>query len=275
MTPPTTNRVDAIRKLLDDGMSVEDVKVIENNFRLKHPEEYFGSVFTELELDKFITQDEEMIKLKESVRKLAPLPDPVIIYGETGTGKEILARAMHGSRTGNFRAINCAAIPDLLLESILFGHKKGSFTGAVADNPGLMRSCWNGTLFLDEIGELPMTMQAKLLRALQEKKVLGVGELEEKEINCRFVFATNQKLRQLITEKLFRPDLYHRLSVFELKTKPLSDRKPDIMLIAKSLWEEIPEDKLKALPDNFDECYLDGNVRELQNIIRRMQVGIV
>jgi transcriptional regulator with PAS, ATPase and Fis domain len=263
------NYLDQVRQLLDAGLP-EDAKIIEEKVRKLNPHLWIGSAFTEEWLNKFITVDPDMLKLKASIRILAAHDDPVLIYGETGTGKELLANALHASRQGKFETINCAAIPELLLESILFGHKKGSFTDADNNNPGLMRTCWNGTLFMDEVGEMPPLMQTKLLRAIQNHKIRAVGDNKEETINCRFVFATNQNLKELIENKLFRKDLFYRISVFELETKPLWARKEDIALIAKSLWPEMPAD----FPVSLEAKPLRGNVRELQNIIRRIQVGI-
>jgi len=263
------NYINHVRQLIDAGL-IEDAKIIEEKVRKQNPHLWIGSAFTEQWLDKFLTQDQEMLKLKQDIRILAAHDDPVLVSGETGTGKEILANALHASRPGKFEVINCAAIPELLLESILFGHKKGSFTGADNDNPGLMRTCWNGTLFMDEIGETPPLMQSKLLRVIQYKQVRPIGENKEYPINCRFVFATNQNLELLVEEKRFREDLLYRISCFELQTKPLRDRPDDIRLIVKNKRPEVSEETLIK----WTTMPWRGNVRQLENQIRRMQVGI-
>lgn len=235
---------------------------------------------TDLWLKRFITEHEQMLELKKDVRKLANHnPDidkqglmSVLITGETGTGKEIIARAIHGDSLGKFVAVNCAGIPHELFESHFFGHKKGSFTGAIRDNAGYMRAAKDGTLFLDEVSELPMDAQAKLLRALQERQVMAVGEdTIPYEINCRVVCATNRKL----TEIPFREDLLARLSVFELHTLPLSSRRDDIKLILESLegGKEFIEAyhalQNKQIGGTLDVKY---NVRSLQSHVQRYKV---
>lgn len=218
-------------------------------------------------LDQLITQDERMLKLKEDVLKLIPHEDCVLIRGETGTGKELIARALHGSRKGPFMAINCAGMPDTLIESELFGHAKGSFTGAEKTKIGLMELAENGTLFLDEIGELNMPTQAKLLRVIQERSVRRVGGDQEIKINCRIVSATHREL----SHSEFRKDLYYRISTFELVTIPLHDRWQDISLIVAALDvdKKIPSIEIFC---NFPYRKLEGNVRQLQQLVRRFYV---
>lgn len=235
------------------------------------------SVNTEVILESFIATDKRLLDLKDDVRALAFEKEPVLITGETGTGKELIAQALHGRRAGNFRAINCAAIPDTLLESELFGYRKGAFTGADNDKNGLFLEANNGTIFLDEIGEMPLSIQAKLLRVIQENKIRPLGDVKEKGINTRVVCATNRDLKSLSKEKLFRLDLYHRLSVFELHIEPLRDRSfSDIEAIVKSLeggedfWKEFGDKLHKGLEDK--SISLDGNVRELQAMVRRYKV---
>jgi len=224
---------------------------------------------TEGWLKRFITQDSDMIKVKEIVRKLSKVNDPVLIQGETGTGKELLARALHGDRKGKFIAINCAGLPDYLIESELFGHVKGAFTDAKEAKTGLMKAAAEGTFFLDEIGELKYSLQAKMLRAIQEKKIRRVGANDEETISCRFVAATHHNLFNLTKTREFREDLYHRLSVFSVNTKPIRDRQGDIALIIDSLCA----DEKKKLPINgLEKLHLNGNVRELEKMVRRFVV---
>lgn len=224
-----------------------------------------GSCNTEEWLDKFITCDNEMLRLKDDVRVLCQIDDPVLIRGETGTGKELLAQALHGSREGKFVAVNCPALSEELICSEFFGHVKGAFTGAATDKVGKFQYAWNGTLFIDEVGDMSLGMQALMLRVLQEKTICRVGANEEIKVNPRIVCATNKPLEEMITVGKFRLDLYHRLSVFELKTKPLTDRPDDIVLLINTL------DKTKkfVIPQGME---LKGNVRELQTLIRRWQV---
>jgi transcriptional regulator with PAS, ATPase and Fis domain len=231
-------------------------------------------------LEEFITQDSTMNRLKDSVRKLVNEHDSVLIMGESGTGKEIIARALHGSRSGNFVCINCAGIPDNLIESELFGHVRGSFTGATHDKVGLLQEAQNGTIFLDEIGELPLSLQAKLLRALQQMSIRKVGGVKEESINCRFISATHNNLVELATEhttdktKGFRVDLYYRLAVFTLYTTPLRQRIDDIPLIVKSLHKkgkpEFPSDFSWHKYIELEPMY--GNVRTIQSLVRQCQV---
>lgn len=237
-------------------------------------------------LDSLITQDAEMLKLKDNVKKLIEVDDPVLIIGETGTGKELISNALHGKRRGPFVSINCAGMPTELIESELFGHIKGAFTGAVNNKIGLLEIASNGTMFLDEIGELEVKSQAKLLRAVQEKKIRKVGSTDDIAINCRIVSATHKD----IDREHFRQDLFWRLSTFILRPTPLRNRLDDIPLIIKSLdkdnkfniesfMQEIKEQKnaqiklIDTAPILAMTTYpLPGNVRELQQIIRKFYV---
>lgn len=215
-------------------------------------------------LGLFITQDDEMRQLKDKVRKLADLPYPVLVRGETGTGKELIAKALHGKRLGNFIPVNCGGFPEHLIESELFGHVKGAFTGAESDKQGLFQAAAAGTLFLDEIGELPLLMQCKLLRVLQEQTVRRVGSVNEEKVSCRVVAATHCNLFDMVKERKFREDLLWRLNTFELRTIPLRDRPADIPLIAKSMGVEVT-------PDILAHTQLFGNVRELYQIVLRIK----
>jgi len=240
----------------------EEAKALEKQARLTNPE-YWRDLNTNCEtehwLSKFITADPEMILLKEDIKKCTRVDDPILIRGETGTGKELLAQALHGGREGNFIAVNVTNLPSELLESELFGSVRGAFTGAV-EKAGLFQYANKGTIFLDEIGDMPFDMQAKLLRALQDKKARRLGSNEEYKITARVISATNSTLNR------FRDDLYHRLSVIELWTKPLRARKDDVQLIVNSLE--------KNFPSQFEwtDELLSGNVRSIQKIIKRWQI---
>ncbi len=276
MNPLITDKFITLRnqliEFIQEGMP-DQAKMLEAKLAEKHPGVYIGSVFTELTLAKFITIDPGMLETKEQIRQLVPTTDSVLITGETGTGKEILAQALHGSRATPFIAVNCAAIPTELMESEFFGSVKGAFTGAV-DKIGLVqmatgpKSGVGGTLFLDEIGELPQHMQSKLLRALQEKTARRLGASEDYDINFRIVSATNKNLNE--TSWKFRRDLYYRIACFELFTTPLRNRESDIELIVKSLdsKQEVSIENLAK----FKQLPLMGNVRELQNLVRRIQI---
>lgn len=219
-------------------------------------------------LVRFLTKDPDMIALKNNTRKLAPHPDSVLVRGQTGTGKELIARALHSNRAGPFVDLNCAGMPEHLIESELFGHVKGAFTGADSTTPGMFRIADKGTLFLDEIGELGLSLQAKLLRVLQERVVRKVGGKQSEPITCRIIAATHQNLESLVACGKFRKDLYWRLSTFELYTKPLSERIGDIALLVENL------DPLRTFPRDFawEKIDLGGNVRTVQQVVRRFQV---
>ena len=218
-------------------------------------------------------------RLNETIQKLARSQAPVYISGESGTGKELVAKMIHdlGSRAQYpFVPVNCGAIPHDLIESELFGHKKGSFTGAVADKPGLFQAANQGTLFLDEVAELPLQMQVKLLRAIQEKRVRPVGEQEEIPIDCRILSATHKNLAKLVDEGTFRQDLFYRINVIELSVPALRDRGADISLLTKHFLAKlsgdigIPEPSLDQEAENALLAYhFPGNVRELENILER------
>jgi formate hydrogenlyase transcriptional activator len=217
--------------------------------------------------------------LMTEVDKVAPVDSAVLIQGETGTGKEVIARAIHeASPRSNHRfvALNCAAIPGALLESELFGHERGAFTGACTQVPGRFQMADRGTLFLDEIGDMPLEIQPKLLRALQEQEFERLGGTKTVRVNVRIVAATNQDLGQLVAKKLFRADLFYRLNVIPLCLPPLRERVQDILpltefFVAKfagrinKIIDLIPDDVVSVLKA-YD---WPGNIRELQNIIER------
>jgi len=217
--------------------------------------------------------------LLDSINLVAPVDSAVLIHGETGTGKEVIARAIHEAsprRRNRFVALNCAAIPSTLLESELFGYERGAFTGAVNQTIGRFQSADRGTLFLDEIGDLPLELQPKLLRVLQEKQFERLGGGHTLQVDVRIIAATNQNLGRLVQERKFRADLYYRLNVFPMMLPPLRERRQDIRLLAEHFVEKfarqqgkaihtIPEDVMGALEDH----HWPGNVRELQNVIER------
>jgi len=229
-------------------------------------------VFTQGEeyLNRFITVSPDMIAMKEDAKKMAVTDYPVLITGETGTGKELIAKSMIGARTGLIQAINCAGLPEELIESELFGHTKGSFTGAISDKTGLMESAKDGVCFLDEIGELPMIAQGKLLRAIQDKKIRKVGSNINIDINCKFVFATNRDIRKMCDEKTFRLDLYARISTLEVHLTPLRERLCDCIPILLSfnggdrLVEKINKD--------LSRLDLSLNVRSLERALIRYNI---
>lgn len=215
-------------------------------------------------LNVFVTVDPDCLELKRQTRILATHEDSVLIQGETGTGKEIIASVLGANRkSGLYVAINVAAIPYDLVESTLFGSTKGSFTGAV-DKQGLIQYAGAGTLFLDEIGDLSLDMQAKFLRVIQEMKVRRIGAQEEEAVKCRFIAASHLDLKELVARKLFRLDLYARLSTFILTIPPLRNRLCDIPTICKMLDHKFPADQI-----NWSKVDLSLNVRSLQQYCRR------
>ena len=220
-------------------------------------------------------------KIKDMIEKVAPTDVRVLITGPNGSGKELVARALH---QGSERAsqpmieVNCAAIPSELIESELFGHIKGSFTSAVKDRVGKFEAADKGTLFLDEIGDMSLSAQAKVLRALQEKKITKVGSEKDIAVDVRVIAATNKDLKQEIAQGRFREDLYHRLAVILLEVPPLNDRRDDIPLLVahftKSICQEQGIDKQfhpKAI-EQLQQYDWSGNIRELRNVVERLLI---
>jgi formate hydrogenlyase transcriptional activator len=215
----------------------------------------------------------------EDISMVAPLDCAVLIQGETGTGKELVARSIHESgprRNKPFVAINCAAIPAALLESELFGHEKGAFTGAITQTVGRFQAANGGTLFLDEIGDLPLELQPKLLRVLQEQQFERVGSNRTTPIDARVIAATNLHLHQMVDEKTFRADLYFRLNVFPITLPALRDRKEDIPLLIQHFVERLSNQlgkRIEHVPSDLLEQlgrhHWPGNIRELQNFVER------
>lgn len=223
-----------------------------------------------------------MHEVFETIRMVAKTQSSILIMGESGTGKELVARAVHydSERSGKpFVTIDCAAIPAELMESELFGHEKGSFTGAHERRIGLLEQADAGTVFLDEIGELDLNLQKKLLRFLQEREILRVGGTSRIKLNVRIVAATNKDLEQEVCEKQFREDLYYRLNVVTIRIPPLRERKDDIPLLAQHFLEKLNHIEGKAVT-GFEDAVMDafvkyawpGNVRELENVVERAYI---
>jgi two-component system response regulator AtoC len=228
---------------------------------------------------RIIGEDSKLRQVSQQLHRAAATDATVLLEGESGTGKELFARALHvlSSRNdGPFVAINCAAIPDTLLETELFGYEKGAFTGAGARKPGRFELAHRGTLFLDEIGDLPLALQAKILRALEEKQFERVGGTQSLHVDVRVVAATNRNLKQRVAERQFREDLFFRLSVFPIQIPPLRERVDDVLILARHFVEKFCRDlnktELTLAPGAIDELRAyqwPGNVRELQNCIER------
>lgn len=286
MTDPKAPTEEVLRLLLKNGpnfysMIEEKIKKWNLPYRIEvdanEPDESKRGILKptltagEMNLSGFITCNPAMIDLKTRALKMSLCEYPVLITGETGTGKEIMARAMIGNREGPIKSLNCAGFPDELIESELFGHTKGSFTGATSEKIGLMKAADNGVCFLDEIGELKMPVQAKLLRALQSMKIRKVGSNIEEDITCKFVCATNRNLKSMVNEGSFRKDLYARISTLEIDIPPLRERLDDVEVIVTSIKGG------KEFLDKYGLAYvrqldLSLNVRSLQQYIIRYNV---
>ena len=225
--------------------------------------------------------DDQSVQLTSLIKKISTTDATVLVNGPTGTGKEVISNLIHhfsNRREEAFVAVNCAAIPDQMLESMLFGHEKGAFTGAIQPNKGLIRAADKGTVLLDEISEMPIALQAKLLRVIQEKKVMPIGSSQEVEVNVRIIATTNRNMLEEVKLGRFREDLFYRLNVFPLNTLKLSDRKGDIPTIVANMLFNMDIDtntktkiSLAALKD-LEDYHWPGNVRELHNVIQRAKI---
>lgn len=228
--------------------------------------------------DEIILKSEKMVQIYQEVQKVAESNESILILGETGTGKELVARAIHNfsTRSGEFIAVNCAAIPENLLESELFGYEKGSFTGAVQSKPGLFEQADGGTIFLDEIGKMSLALQPKILRVLQDKEIRRIGSTRTVKVDVRVVTATNRDLKAMMKKGEFRQDLYYRIAVVELKVPPLKDRKTDIPLLANYFLLKSAEEnnrRVSRISRKAMKLLLaydwPGNVNELKNAFAR------
>ncbi len=232
-----------------------------------------------VEEDEFIGNSPPILKLKETVKKIAPYDVDVLIVGESGTGKEVIAKRIHklsNRKNKPFIAINCASLPSELLESELFGYKKGAFTGATSSKLGLIKAADGGTLFLDEIGDMPLKLQAKLLRFLEEREVRPLGSTDRVPVNVRVIAATNKDIEGEVEKGNFREDFYYRLSKFIIRVPPLRQRREDIPLLVEHFIKVFSQKygkKIERVDTEFIEYLmshpLKGNVRELKNIVER------
>lgn len=266
--PPDLNRLlITLRNALDKKNLATENKVLKRAVKVQN---------------EMIGESAPMLEVKEMIAKVAPTNARVLITGENGTGKELVARQMHElsqRSSGPFIEVNCAAIPSELIESQLFGHEKGSFTSAIKQKKGDFELADGGTLFLDEIGDMSLSAQAKVLRALQENKIVRVGGEKEIPVNVRILAATNKNLKVEIEKGNFREDLYHRLSVIVINVPPLRERKDDIPLLVNNFMEIIAQDMGKPIPtlepeamEALKQYQWTGNIRELRNIVERLLI---
>lgn len=229
--------------------------------------------------ERLIGKSQPMNLLRDTIKKLAKSQAPVFLWGASGTGKEVVAKLIHElspRKDGSFVPVNCGAIPSELMESEFFGHKKGSFTGATTDKIGLFQQANGGTLFLDEVADLPLAMQVKLLRAIQEKTVRAIGDTKEVPVDIRILSATHKDLNQLVNQGLFRQDLFYRINVIMVKLPKLNQRREDIPLLAKHFLNLIAKDWQISPPTlsadaltHLKKHNFEGNVRELRNLLER------
>jgi DNA-binding NtrC family response regulator len=265
---PKTFTIDQLSVVVERALRHRRVQVENRNLR-QQLEERFA-------LDNVVGRSPAMAQVFELVRKAARSEANILIQGESGTGKELIARAVHANSpraAEAFVPVDCASLPENLLESELFGHEKGAFTGAIRGKPGLMEVAAGGTLFLDEIGELPLGLQSKLLRALQERQIRRVGGTALVDVDVRVVSATNRDLRESVARGQFREELYYRVNVIEIPLPPLRERAGDVRLLAHAFLTRYGGERVRG----FDETALaaleayqwPGNVRELQNVIER------
>ncbi len=266
--PPDLNRLlITLRNALDKKNLATENKVLKKAVRLQ---------------SQMIGESAPMMEVKDMIEKVAPTNARVLITGENGTGKELVARQLHELSPrckGPFIEVNCAAIPSELIESQLFGHEKGAFTSAIKQRKGDFELADSGTLFLDEIGDMSLSAQAKVLRALQENKIVRVGGEKEIPVDVRILAATNKNLKAEIEKGNFREDLYHRLSVIVIQVPPLRERKDDIPLLVENFVTLIAQDMGKAAPQFEPEAIealqhyqWTGNIRELHNIVERLVI---
>lgn len=262
--------------LIQVKKALEQRQLIEENIRLKE------ALLSKYSFENIIGKSPDLQRVFELIKLAAPSNSNILITGESGTGKELVARAIHlHSRRKDkpFIPINCGTMDPLLLESLLFGHKKGAFTGAVSDKKGLLEVADGGSLFMDEIGSIPVDTQAKILRVIQEKEFLPLGDVNFKKVDVRLISATNVDLNKLIEEGKFRQDLFYRLNVIHIHLPPLKDRKEDIPLLVdyflKKYGKENEKEGLMVKPETL-KILMDydwpGNVRELENTIERAVV---
>ena len=264
-------KIDEVRLNIHNALRSKNLEVENRTLKKELTKEY--------SFQNIVGNSEAMHRIFDLIRRVSQAPSNILVTGESGTGKEVVAKAIHYNgplKDKPFVTINCGAIPEQLMESEMFGHKKGSFTSAVADKPGLFEVADGGTLFLDEVGELPLNIQVKLLRAIQERVIRRVGANEDIKVDVRIIAATNRDLDEMVKVGTFRQDLYYRLNVINIKTPGLRERKDDIPLLANFFLKKYNDRLNKAIQGISVEAMevlkkydYPGNVRELENIIER------
>lgn len=264
-------KIDEVRLNIANALRSQNLEIENRTLRKELKKEY--------SFQNFIGNSPAMHRVFDLIKRVSQTPTNILITGESGTGKEMVAKAIHYNgplRDKAFVTVNCGAIPENLMESEMFGHKKGSFTGAVTDKAGLFEVADGGILFLDEVGELPLNIQVKLLRAIQEKVIRRVGGTEDVTVDVRIMAATNRNLEDMIKKGEFREDLYYRLNVIHIETPPLRDRREDVPILANHFIKKYSDRLAKGVGGISDEAMAvlekydyPGNVRELENIIER------
>ena len=265
---PKTFTIDQLQVSVERALRQRHLQVENRNLR-NQLQATFG-------LENVIGRSPAMTRIFELVKKAARSDANILIIGESGTGKELIARAVHANSprvSQPFVPVDCASLPEQLLESELFGHEKGAFTGAIRTKPGLIEMAHRGTLFLDEIGEMPMALQSKLLRTVQERQVRRVGATSLIDVDVRIVSATNRDLREAVTRGQFREDLYYRFNVIAIPLPPLRERAGDVTLLAHAFLKKFGQDRITGFDDEalaaLEAYAWPGNVRELQNVVER------
>ncbi len=266
-----TGADDFITKPIDLKELLNKIKKIEEETSIK---DTIQKIEKEIKID-IPFKNKKILEVYKIIHKIAPKDINVLITGESGSGKEVIAKIIHklSNRAKNpFIAVNCAAVPENLFESEFFGHEKGAFTGAISSRKGKFELANNGTLFLDEVGEIPLHLQGKLLRALQEKVIERVGSEKLIPVNVRIISATNKNLKEMVKQGKFREDLFFRLNVIEINLPPLRERKEDIPVFIEYFLKKFSDEDIKISPEAMDlllKYNYPGNIRELENIISR------
>lgn len=264
-------KIDEVRLLIQNALRAKNLEVENRNLKKELKREF--------KFDNMVGNSDSMHRVFDLISRVAASPTNILITGDSGTGKEMAAKAIHYNgplKDKPFVTVNCGAIPENLMESEMFGHKKGSFTGAVADKAGLFEVADGGSLFLDEVGELPLSIQVKLLRVIQERTMRRVGATEDTKVEVRLIAATNRDLEEMVKKGSFREDLYYRLNVIQIKMPGLRERKEDVALLAKHFLDKYNQRMQKSISGISDDALeiltgydYPGNVRELENIIER------